>query len=203
MCPCGKRQTMSHIVNSCPQSKMEGAVTIALSWWRCYRMAEDIRLLKALDNNDILQERVNCVIKLCIIDTHITASVCITTDAHTLSHYKILVVTRWSHNCWADFLALRKESTVSLQQQGSYQCRDYKPGWCCSSIDFVVVAVQQCIRNLRWYSACLYPGQRRNVQMWAQVTNYPTSLLAAVWSCGEFHVPWQHTVLCQIWPARH
>jgi len=41
-CPCGKRQTMSCIVNSCPQSKLEGAAAIALSWWRCYRMAEDI-----------------------------------------------------------------------------------------------------------------------------------------------------------------
>jgi len=45
MCPCGKHQTMSHIVNSCPQSKLEGAAVIALSWWRCYRMAEDIRLV--------------------------------------------------------------------------------------------------------------------------------------------------------------
>jgi len=39
---------MSHIVNSCPQSKVEGAAVIALSWWRCYRMAEDMRLVTAL-----------------------------------------------------------------------------------------------------------------------------------------------------------
>ena len=45
-------QTMSHVVNSCPQSKLEGAAAIALSWWRCYWMAEDIRLINALDNND-------------------------------------------------------------------------------------------------------------------------------------------------------
>jgi len=25
-CPCGKRQTMSHIVNSCPQTKLEGGL---------------------------------------------------------------------------------------------------------------------------------------------------------------------------------
>jgi len=31
MCPCGKHQMMSHIVNSCPQSKLEGAAAIALS----------------------------------------------------------------------------------------------------------------------------------------------------------------------------
>ena len=31
MYPCGKCQTMSHIVNSCPQSKLEGAAVIALS----------------------------------------------------------------------------------------------------------------------------------------------------------------------------
>jgi len=31
MCPCGKRQTMSHIVSSCLQYKMEEAVVIALS----------------------------------------------------------------------------------------------------------------------------------------------------------------------------
>jgi len=31
MCPCGKRQTMSHIVNSCPQSKLEAAAVTALS----------------------------------------------------------------------------------------------------------------------------------------------------------------------------
>jgi len=30
-CPCGKRQTMSHIVNSCPQSKLEEAAAIALA----------------------------------------------------------------------------------------------------------------------------------------------------------------------------
>jgi len=42
MCPCGKCQTMSHIVNSCPQSKLEGAAAIVLSWWHCYWMAEDI-----------------------------------------------------------------------------------------------------------------------------------------------------------------
>jgi len=52
MCPCGKRQTMSHIVNSCPQSKLEGAAAIALSWWRCYWMAEDIWPTNALDNNN-------------------------------------------------------------------------------------------------------------------------------------------------------
>jgi len=51
MCPCGKCQTMSHIVNSCPQSKLEGAAAIALSWWRCYRTAEDIRLVNALDSD--------------------------------------------------------------------------------------------------------------------------------------------------------
>jgi len=28
---CGKCQTMSHIVNSCPQTKLEGAAAIALS----------------------------------------------------------------------------------------------------------------------------------------------------------------------------
>jgi len=48
MCPCGKCRTMSHIVNSCPQSKLEGAAAIALSWWHCYWMVEDIRL----DNNN-------------------------------------------------------------------------------------------------------------------------------------------------------
>jgi len=26
MCPCGKRQTMSHIVGSCPQTKLEGGL---------------------------------------------------------------------------------------------------------------------------------------------------------------------------------
>jgi len=26
MCPCGKGQTMSHIVNSCPQTKLEGGL---------------------------------------------------------------------------------------------------------------------------------------------------------------------------------
>jgi len=31
MCPCGKFQTMTHIVNSCPQSKLERAAAIALS----------------------------------------------------------------------------------------------------------------------------------------------------------------------------
>ena len=56
MCPCGKRQTMSHIVNSCPQSKLEGAAVIALSWRCCYRMAEDIQLVNALDNNNWLFE---------------------------------------------------------------------------------------------------------------------------------------------------
>ena len=30
-CPCGECQTMSHIVNSCPQSKLEEAAAIALS----------------------------------------------------------------------------------------------------------------------------------------------------------------------------
>ena len=53
MCPCGKCQTMSHIVNSCPQSKLEGAAAIALSWRHCYRMAEDIQIVNALDNNNI------------------------------------------------------------------------------------------------------------------------------------------------------
>jgi len=52
MCPCGKCQTMWHIVNSCPQSKLEGAAAIALSWWRCYQMAEDTQLVNALDNNN-------------------------------------------------------------------------------------------------------------------------------------------------------
>ena len=37
---------MSHIVNSCPQSKAEGAAAIALSRGRCYRMAEDIMARK-------------------------------------------------------------------------------------------------------------------------------------------------------------
>jgi len=32
-----------------PQSKLEGAAAIALSWWRCYQMAED---RSALDNNN-------------------------------------------------------------------------------------------------------------------------------------------------------
>jgi len=31
MCPCGKHQTMSHIVNSYPQSKLEEAAATALS----------------------------------------------------------------------------------------------------------------------------------------------------------------------------
>jgi len=53
MCPCGKCQTMSHIVNSCPQSKLEGAAAIALSWWCCYRMAEDIQARKCIYNNNI------------------------------------------------------------------------------------------------------------------------------------------------------
>ena len=48
LCPCGKRQMMSDIVNCCPQSKLEGAVLIALSWWRCYRMAEDQACCHAL-----------------------------------------------------------------------------------------------------------------------------------------------------------
>jgi len=30
-CPCGKRQMMSHIVNRCPQSKLEGAAVIVSS----------------------------------------------------------------------------------------------------------------------------------------------------------------------------
>jgi len=47
MCPCGKHQTMSHIVNSCPQ--LERAAAIALSWWRCYQMAKDVN---ALDKNN-------------------------------------------------------------------------------------------------------------------------------------------------------
>jgi len=53
LCPfCGKRQTMSHIVNSCPQSKLEeGEGLHRLNWWRCYRMAEDIWLVNVLDNN--------------------------------------------------------------------------------------------------------------------------------------------------------
>jgi len=50
MCPCDKCQTMSHIVNSCPQSKLERAAAIALSWWCCYWMTEDIQLVNALDN---------------------------------------------------------------------------------------------------------------------------------------------------------
>jgi len=59
--PCSNRHVplwqmpnMSHIVNSCPQCKLEGAAAIALSWWHCYRMAEDIRLINALDNNNRL-----------------------------------------------------------------------------------------------------------------------------------------------------
>jgi len=52
MCPCGKRQAMSHIVNSCPQSKLEGAAATACSWWRCYGMTEETRLVNALDNNN-------------------------------------------------------------------------------------------------------------------------------------------------------
>jgi len=44
MCPCGKHQMMSHIVNSCPQSKLEGrrgAAAIALSW-RCWYWKADV-----------------------------------------------------------------------------------------------------------------------------------------------------------------
>jgi len=52
MYPCGKRQMTSHIVNSCPQSKQEGAAVMAFSWWHCCWMAEDIRLVNALDNNN-------------------------------------------------------------------------------------------------------------------------------------------------------
>jgi len=52
MCPCGKCQTMSHIVDSCPQSMLEGAAAIALSGWRYYQMAEHIPLINALDNNN-------------------------------------------------------------------------------------------------------------------------------------------------------
>jgi len=43
MCPCGKCQTISDIVNSCPQSKLGGgAAMIALRWWRSYQIAEDV-----------------------------------------------------------------------------------------------------------------------------------------------------------------
>ena len=52
ICPCDKCQTMSHIVNSCLQSKLEGAAAIALSWWCSCEMAEDIQLINALDNNN-------------------------------------------------------------------------------------------------------------------------------------------------------
>ena len=39
MWPCGKRQTMSHIVYSCPQTELEaGAAAIALSWWRWWSL---------------------------------------------------------------------------------------------------------------------------------------------------------------------
>jgi len=48
MCPCGKCQTMSHILNSCPQSKLEGAAVNAVSWYT----AEDIRLVNALDEDN-------------------------------------------------------------------------------------------------------------------------------------------------------
>jgi len=45
MCPCGKCQKMSCIVNSFPLTKLEGGV--ATEW-----LSEDIQLVTALDNNN-------------------------------------------------------------------------------------------------------------------------------------------------------
>jgi len=51
MCDYGKRQTMSHIVNSCPQTKLEGGLQrlhsaddVAIEW-------QDTQLGNALNNN--------------------------------------------------------------------------------------------------------------------------------------------------------
>jgi len=60
VCPCGKHQTISHIVNSCPQCKLEEWSATALSWWRCYQMAENIRLVNALDNNNNIASFTSC-----------------------------------------------------------------------------------------------------------------------------------------------
>jgi len=52
ICPCGKRQTMSHIVNSCPQTKLEGGLQ------RLHPADDDdtewlkTQLVNALDNNN-------------------------------------------------------------------------------------------------------------------------------------------------------
>ena len=54
ICPCGKRQTMSHIVNSCPQTKLEGGLQqlhSALNGWR--HMARNAQDNISNDNNTL------------------------------------------------------------------------------------------------------------------------------------------------------
>jgi len=49
-CPCGKR---CHILSTAAQSKLKVGCSDCTQLAHCYRMAEDIRLVNALDNNNI------------------------------------------------------------------------------------------------------------------------------------------------------
>jgi len=56
LCPCGETLTMSHIVESCPLTKLNGGLSRLHSGWRCCFMADQLRLMTRIwkEEEDLL-----------------------------------------------------------------------------------------------------------------------------------------------------
>ena len=113
VCPCGEHQTMSHIVNSCPQTKLEGgwAAAIALSWMtellKLKIWEQFVIIYFFLNVITILMLSVVCTFGLPDVDEHAISNndLASAQQRHTQTVHKAMV--RWDrmrthHSTWSD-----------------------------------------------------------------------------------------------------